>query len=135
MFRIRSLVSSPFRAVLHKEISPLTLRPISAVRFNTTAMSTISDAVIKDHRELQQYYNEITNSSDHDHQDRFGNQFTWELARHSVAEELIVYPALEKHMGEKGQEMTESDRRDHHQVSMRNSSHPYHSAHCPHWYY
>ena len=91
MFRIRSLVFSPF-SVVHKQISPLTLRQISAVRFNTAAMSTISDAVIKDHRELQQYYNEITNSFDHDHQDRFGNQFTWELARHSVAEELIVYP-------------------------------------------
>ncbi len=80
-------------------------------------MSTISDAIIKDHRELQQYYNEITNSSDHDHQDRFGNQFIWELARHGVAEELIVYPAFESHLGDKGHEIAESDRKDHHRVS------------------
>lgn len=80
-------------------------------------MSTISDAIKKDHRELEQYYNEVVNSSDHDHQERFGNQFVWELARHSVAEELIVYPAFESHMGEKGSKMAEGDRKEHHRVS------------------
>ncbi|KAL2194264.1 hypothetical protein P885DRAFT_71577 [Corynascus similis CBS 632.67] len=79
-------------------------------------MSTISDVITKDHRELEQYYNEIINSNDHDHQERFGNQFTWELARHSVAEELLVYPAFEKHMGDKGHKMAESDRKEHHRV-------------------
>jgi hypothetical protein len=53
-------------------------------------MSTISDAITKDHRELEQYYNEITNSSDLDHQERYGNQFTWELARHSVSLFLVM---------------------------------------------
>jgi hemerythrin superfamily protein len=82
-------------------------------------MSSISEVITKDHREIEQYYNEVINSSDHDHQERFGNQFTWELARHSVAEELIVYPAFEKHMGSKGHEMAESDRKDHHRVSSK----------------
>jgi hemerythrin HHE cation binding domain-containing protein len=81
------------------------------------SMSTISDAIVKDHRELEQYYNEVVNSSDHDHQQRFGNQFTWELARHSVGEELIVYPAFEKYMGAKGKDMAEKDRKEHHRVS------------------
>jgi len=79
-------------------------------------MSTISDAIIKDHRELEQYYNEVTNSSDNEHQQRFGNQFTWELARHSVAEELIVYPAFERHMGQEGHNLAEHDRKEHHRV-------------------
>jgi hypothetical protein len=79
-------------------------------------MSTISDAIIKDHRELQEYYHEVINSSDHDHQQRFGNQFTWELARHSIGEELVVYPAFEKYIGDKGHEMAESDRKEHHRV-------------------
>jgi hemerythrin superfamily protein len=58
--------------------------------------STISEAITKDHRELQKYYDEIINNADDiDHQTRYGNQFTWELARHSVAEELLVYPAME----------------------------------------
>ncbi|KAK3897363.1 hypothetical protein C8A05DRAFT_39091 [Staphylotrichum tortipilum] len=62
------------------------------------------------------YYNEITNSSDHDHQTRFGNQFVWELARHSVAEEVIVYPAVESRMGDKECQMVDADRKDHHRV-------------------
>jgi len=79
-------------------------------------MSTISAAITKDHRELEEYYNEVVNSSDHDHQQRFGNQFTWELARHSVGEELVVYPAFEKLLGSKGKEMAEDDRIEHHRV-------------------
>jgi hemerythrin superfamily protein len=90
-------------------------------------MSTISDAITKDHRELEQYYNEVISSTDHDHQQRFGNQFTWELARHSVGEELVVYPAFENYLGRKGHEMAESDRKEHHevgtQVTRANSGH------------
>jgi len=82
----------------------------------TAAMSSISDVIAKDHRELEQYYNELVNSHDIDHQERFGNQFTWELARHSVGEELIVYPAFEKYLGSKGHEMAEEDRKDHYKV-------------------
>jgi hemerythrin superfamily protein len=79
-------------------------------------MTTISAAITKDHRELEEYYNEVINSSDHDHQDRYGNQFVWELARHSIGEELIVYPAFEKYMGDEGKRMAESDRKEHHKV-------------------
>jgi len=79
-------------------------------------MTTITDPIVKDHRELEQYYNEIVNSNDHDHQARFGNQFIWELARHSVGEELVVYPAFEKYLGDKGHEMAEEDRKEHHSV-------------------
>ncbi|KAI3572589.1 hemerythrin HHE cation binding domain-containing protein [Fusarium oxysporum f. sp. albedinis] len=79
-------------------------------------MASISDAITKDHRELKEYYNEVVNSEDLDHQERYGNQFTWELARHSVGEELIVYPAFEKYLGSKGKEMAEDDRKEHHRV-------------------
>ena len=81
-------------------------------------MVDIFAAVItKDHRELEQYYNEIINNpNDHDHQDRYGNQFVWELTRHSVGEELIVYPAFEKYLGAEGKSMAESDRKEHHEV-------------------
>jgi hemerythrin superfamily protein len=79
-------------------------------------MATISEAITKDHRELEQYYKEVINSTDHDHQTRYGNQFTWELARHSVGEELVVYPAFERLLGDKGAKMAESDRKEHHRV-------------------
>jgi len=56
------------------------------------------------------------NSTDLDHQARYGNQFTWELARHSVGEELILYPAYEKYIGAKGKEWADEDRKEHHAV-------------------
>jgi hypothetical protein len=90
--------------------------PAAYRSFTSAKMSSITASITKDHRELEQYYNEIVNSNDHDHQDRYGNQFVWELARHSVGEELIVYPAFEKYLGDEGKQMAESDRKEHHEV-------------------
>jgi hemerythrin superfamily protein len=80
-------------------------------------MSSITEVITSDHREIQSAYNEIVNNpTDVDHQTRYGNQFTWELARHSVAEELIVYPAFEKYLGHEGKTMADHDRAEHHKV-------------------
>jgi hypothetical protein len=79
-------------------------------------MSAISDAIVKDHRELKRYYDEVVHSRDLDHQQKFGNQFVWELARHSIGEELIVYPAMEKYMGARGKSLADEDRQEHHEV-------------------
>ena len=87
--------------------------------------TSITEAITHDHRELEQYYNEVINNpNNHDHQQRFGNQFTWELARHSIGEELVVYPAMEKYLGDKGKQMAEEDRKEHHAVSAAKSIHP-----------
>lgn len=110
MFATRAIQTSTRQAL---RFAPIT-RPYSVTRI--AAMATVSDAIKKDHRELESYYNEVVNSSDKDHQQRFGNQFTWELARHSISEELVVYPAFEKYMGDKGHAMAESDRKEHHRV-------------------
>lgn len=113
MFSVRTLASKRLGYVFSRPVN----RPFQPlVHFRTAGMATISDAITKDHRELEQYYNEVVNSTDADHQERFGNQFTWELARHSIGEELLVYPAYEKHLGSEGKSMAESDRKDHHKV-------------------
>ncbi|KAK3319102.1 hypothetical protein B0H66DRAFT_558801 [Apodospora peruviana] len=127
MFRTRPLVSLPLGASFRHQLNvALPFRQLAAASVPTTtsrlyattgaSATTISEAIKKDHSELTSYYNEIINSNDHDHQERFGNQFTWELARHSVAEELIVYPAFESHMGKEGHMMAEDDRKAHHRV-------------------
>ncbi|KAL2131981.1 hypothetical protein VTI74DRAFT_4382 [Chaetomium olivicolor] len=51
---------------------------------------------MNDHREIKACYNAVVTSTNQDHQQRYGNQFTWELAKHSVGEELVLYPAFEK---------------------------------------
>jgi hemerythrin superfamily protein len=98
--------------------------PVLRTTFRTMSSSAgagaqrISEAIVKDHRELKQYYDEVLGATSHDHQKRFGNQFTWELARHSVGEELVVYPALEKYLGSKGKELAEHDRQAHHETKL-----------------
>ena len=79
-------------------------------------MVRISEMIKDDHRRLESYYNIIVNSEDEDEQTRFQNQFTWELARHAVAEELVVFPALEKLRA--GKEQLDDDRREHKAVSI-----------------
>ncbi|CAG8126409.1 unnamed protein product [Penicillium olsonii] len=75
-------------------------------------MVRISEAITDDHRKLESLYETIVNSEDADEQTRFQNQFTWELARHAVAEELVVHPAIEKVLPD-GSETTDRDRREH----------------------
>jgi len=75
-------------------------------------MPPISEAIKRDHRELVAYYDNIIDAADAEEQVAWQNQFTWELARHSHAEEIVVYPAFEKHvLG--GKAMAEKDRGEH----------------------
>lgn len=83
------------------------------VRLLSYKMTRISDAIFKDHRKLQSDYQNIKSANDYDTATRWQNQFVWELARHSVGEEIVVYPKFEKYLGEEGKEMAEKDRHEH----------------------
>lgn len=80
-----------------------------------TGNISVADAVKHDHRELEQYYDHIINATDADTKTRYQNLFTWELARHSVGEELVVYPALEKYV-DGGKALADRDREEHQKV-------------------
>lgn len=75
-------------------------------------MSRISDTIKQDHREIESYYEVILSTQDADKQTRYQNMFTWELARHSVGEELVLHPAMENYIRD-GFEAAEKDRREH----------------------
>ena len=77
----------------------------------------VSDAIKHDHAELKEFYDNILGAKDSDSKVRWQNQFTWELARHSIGEELVVYPAMEKHLGTEGKEMADHDREEHLEVT------------------
>lgn len=78
----------------------------------------LTEVITGDHRDLEKYFKIVVDSKDIEEQERYGNQFIWELARHSVAEELIVYPAMERYMeNNAGKQHAEKDRKQHHAVS------------------
>jgi hemerythrin superfamily protein len=106
------------RSVYVTKLAPFTIRHHTI--HSAAAMSTISAAITKDHRELKQYFNEVVdNQHNPDHQQRYGNRFIWEAARHSVGEELVVYPAFEQYLGAEGKQIAEEDRKEHHKVCTR----------------
>jgi len=75
-------------------------------------MVRISEHIKDDHRDLENAYKNILSATDADTKTRWQNQFTWELARHSIGEELVVYPVMEKNLPN-GKEMAEKDRLEH----------------------
>lgn len=80
-------------------------------------MAKISDTIKTDHRELEGWYDKIINPVNEDEQVRAQNQFVWELARHSIGEEIVVYPALEKHLSD-GKKLADRDRQEHQVVRL-----------------
>ncbi|KAL2819968.1 hemerythrin HHE cation binding domain-containing protein [Aspergillus granulosus] len=75
----------------------------------------IIDAIKEDHREIEDYYNKILSATTDEEKTQWQNQFTWELARHSLGEELVVYPVFEKALPD-GQAMADNDRKQHNSV-------------------
>ena len=110
-----------FRNVLYRQSKPLCLLTSISKRYvsQSPIMSTprIINAIKQDHREIESYYDRITKSSDKDEQTQYQNKFTWELARHSIGEELVVYPAFEKHLKD-GKALADKDREEHQTVSL-----------------
>jgi iron-sulfur cluster repair protein YtfE (RIC family) len=82
---------------------------------SASTAARVSDRIKHDHQELEEYYNNIKNAQRDDDKIKWQNQFVWELARHSIAEEIVVYPAFEKHIPN-GVRMAEKDRSEHQQV-------------------
>ncbi|EXJ85447.1 hypothetical protein A1O1_05811 [Capronia coronata CBS 617.96] len=76
---------------------------------------SIMSVIKHDHSELKQFYVKIKEAKDDDTKTRYQNQFTWELARHSIGEELVVYPAMEKYV-DGGKDMAQKDRDEHQKV-------------------
>jgi hemerythrin superfamily protein len=112
MFVRSSRTAAHFRQLL----SPIVQR--RGIATSPIAMAPgISDAIKNDHREIESYYDKIINSSDKDEQTRFQNLFTWELARHSIGEELVVYPVFEKLLSG-GVDMANKDRKEHLKVNL-----------------
>lgn len=106
-----------FTSLNARLVRPQTFRRIQNFSTTRVIMSSISDAIKQDHRELEEYYKNIINAKDDDTKTRWQNQFVWELARHSIGEELVVYPAMEKNLGAKGKEQADKDREEHQVVS------------------
>jgi len=79
---------------LLKNSSTITTRTaLSPARlFSTTPVffDRISKTIADDHAKILEAHQNILNAKDSDEKARWQNQFVWQLARHSISEELSV---------------------------------------------
>jgi hemerythrin superfamily protein len=108
MHALRSSVKNSLRTTYSRH------RHISA---SAISMGKLIDTIKQDHRDLEDAYNKIINTTDMETKTQWQNQFTWSLARHSISEELVVYPQFEKNLPD-GQAMADKDRQEHLTVSI-----------------
>ncbi|KAK1580110.1 HHE domain-containing protein [Colletotrichum navitas] len=117
MFRSSLVFPTLSKGVLRPPAKPATCRPRVRQQFYSTPplLGRLTDVIKEDHRELGAYCKHILEATDMDEQARFQNLFIWELARHAISEELVVYPVLEKHLAD-GKVLADRDRAEHQAV-------------------
>ncbi|KAK2004420.1 HHE domain-containing protein [Colletotrichum falcatum] len=105
------------KGLLRLPAKSATYKPCVRQQFYSTPplLGRLSDIIKKDHRELTAYHKHILECTDMDEQARFQNLFVWELARHAISEELVVYPVLEKDVA-CGKALADRDREEHQAV-------------------
>lgn len=85
---------------------------------HTTDHSTdrdVIDVLVTDHREVQELLGQIHSTTDAEQRRDLTDQLIAELVRHSVVEEMYVYPAMRDHLPS-GDEAVEHDTREHKQL-------------------
>jgi hemerythrin superfamily protein len=72
----------------------------------------VIDVLIADHREVQELANQTSATADSGERRNLTDQLIAELVRHSVAEEMYVYPAMRDHLPD-GEQAVEHDIQEH----------------------
>ena len=65
---------------------------------------------------MYEYYDKYKEATDVDIKERWSNQLRWEVARHAVGEEIVVYPLMEQYLGQKGKDLADEARKQHVEV-------------------
>ncbi|GLA50802.1 hypothetical protein AnigIFM63604_007117 [Aspergillus niger] len=101
-----------FRGPEASFLSQAVRTPKRGFRITAPAAIRVSELIKNDHQELRGAYHQILSAQTNDDRVRWQNQFTWELARHSIGEELVVYPQMELKLNN-GKAMAQHDREEH----------------------
>ncbi|KAI1075406.1 hypothetical protein F5B20DRAFT_585369 [Whalleya microplaca] len=105
---ISSVIGAPRRAW---HFAP----PLRSFSATATVRGTLANVIKHDHQELKAYHPHIVGPKDLNEQTRYQNLFVWELARHSVAEEIIVLPAIREQL-EDGSDVAQRYRDQHQKI-------------------
>jgi hemerythrin superfamily protein len=86
---------------------------VKSSRMNKTGSENvpIDEMILQDHQDMLEHYEQYKITGDR----KWYNQFVWELTRHSIGEEIVLYPLLES-LGEQGKQLADEARADHRRV-------------------
>ncbi|KZS88095.1 hypothetical protein SISNIDRAFT_273751 [Sistotremastrum niveocremeum HHB9708] len=77
----------------------------------------LTQTIVNDHHEMYEYHDKyIRAAGDKATQEMWGRQITWEVATHVVAEEIVVFPLIEKHLGSEGTASTNKHLEQHREI-------------------
>jgi len=97
-------------------IVPRLAQPHIRTHARNMSQKTLFQAIKEDHEEMYEYHDQYKGARERNDvgaQERWSHQLRWEIARHAVGEEIVVYPLMEKHLGEKGKKLADHDREEH----------------------
>jgi hemerythrin superfamily protein len=78
----------------------------------TTDGQDVVDVLTTDHHEVTELLGQISTATDAERRRDLADTVISELVRHSVAEEMFVYPAIRKHLPD-GEQVVEHDKHEH----------------------
>lgn len=87
--------------------------------FASSTLPPIEEQVVTDHKEINAFYDsyeDAVNRNNFGDANRWYHQLVWALARHNVAEELILYPMYEDKLGDWGKKRADDSRKEHLEV-------------------
>lgn len=94
------------------------LAAVSSRYFTATPFAPderISFIIRRDHRDLEEAYYNIVDAPTTEDKVKWRNLFTWELVRHGISEEMLIYPLMEKLFWH-GDLLADRDREEHQTV-------------------
>jgi len=83
----------------------------------TTGERDVVDVLTSDHRQVTELLGRIQTAADHAERRDLADVVIAELVRHSVAEEMFVYPAMREHLPD-GEQAVEHDKQEHKELEL-----------------
>lgn len=95
-----------------------TIRRMSSATKKTLNQDIIAQ-VIDDHNTVKSLWSKFQTENNKEEKDKLANQIIYEVSVHSHAEELVLYPAIEKSLQNKGKQLVDESRAEHAEVKKK----------------
>lgn len=77
---------------------------------------SIVTKVVDDHNTVKALWSKFKKESDRAEKEKLANQIIYEVSVHSHAEELVLYPAIERNLKDEGKKLVDESRAEHAEV-------------------